>query len=689
MASLFDLTNEALRRWVTATGVDPDADSWSSGSWTVRGINDRIRVAQDADPTGLTTYLYLRACARDYVAGHSHDALALIERPAEVQEELAPLRALIEALDHPELVEWASNFQRQLRDMAEDQGVLKQTASTIDDLSALGGIRLDALHGARTLRRDTFARGPRRSDALRYNRRVLKFWNVNSLVRALEVQPEDGISLCLLRDPQVVEYSFFAFAMRDGDTLSMWSDVPESSHPLQKFMSRSRARARNLDDRACAFRFPYHLLDATFVDEGRAVVDDASGTALVRTNVEAVTIASLEDLQPDEILWALMMFDVLRYQPEHEGELSCTGERVYLALTGTTQLALGSVEPLTRADVTSAAIDQQLAESDGRTFKSTHFNAWMEERYADRVDEGVYNLFGTQQEGIARSATSDLVVQVDSDSESGRSLATTDPMSFGTATQMREDRLWIARHNQAIRIQELADAEFERRKEKIEGWFDEHVRKNSEWFIEAACRGTAGRIPVMCDRPGRSFDSEQAEQQVEPIKWQRLLKGDYALSIWDTATYGHVRLYTPHERTRDGRWVGRKWKEWSYLPPRCFVSGEAASVWTLFSPRSPSMLRAFVGGAKLPDVLEHWFPEVPYHGNSILARTDPLDSGVKNPWLKLGFHVVLGLSLREFRRQCKARGTKHPEDFATREDGHWVGWRRGKPKEAEEEPDAG
>jgi hypothetical protein len=695
MTSLHDLTNEALRRWVAATGVDPDSDSSRVGNWTVQRTNDWIKIAQKVDPTGLTTYLYLRSVARDYVCEHKIDALRLIECGAEVEQEIAPLRALLEALAHPDLVQWATAFQQQLRDTAEDQGVLDQTATVIDDLSALGHIRLDALYATGTLCRDTFARGPRRAGHLRYNRRVLKFWNVNSLVRAMETQPEDGISMCLLRDPNVVEHSFFAFAVRDGDVREIWSDVPQASHPMHKHMSRSRALARSLEDRAGALRFPYQLLDAKFVDEGRRVVPDNSSEALVRTNIEAVAIASLADLPADQILWAIMMFDLLRHQPENVGDLSCTGETVYLALTGTAQKALGTLEPLTRTDVTAEALAEQLTRSDF-SFRSTGANDWMDRRYSDAVDESVYNLFETQTQGALRSPTTGVIVSPTKDpfKQRTRDLAAIDPMSFGPSKRMQDDRLWTARYNQALRVQALAQEEYERRKEEVWEWFVDCVTRNSSWFVGAACRGTA---PFLCPqkKAGAAIESPLEVTPFEMIRWQRRSKGSTPSMLWDGCS-GPVALYTPWERYAYRRRVGKTIRNWENSPPKCFISGEVASVWTLFEPRTPDMLRALVGGEKLPDVLEHWVRDKPYNGNSILDRTDPMDSMIENPWLKTTFHVMLGLSLREFRRQCKAHGVTHPEDFAeyrrSGDYGGWDFWRFGRsetsePREEESEQD--
>lgn len=645
MTALYDITNEALRLWVTVTGVDPDKDSFTLGDWNIRSINDRIRTAQDIDASGLTTFLFLRAVARDYVSQRTVNALELIESQEETLASLSDMRALITTLDDPRALEEVGTFQRMLRDMADEQGLLAQTAALIEDLSDIATIRLDALYGAETLRRDTFRFGARRAEHLRYNKRVLKFWNVNSLVRALEVQPEDGISMCLLRDPDVIEYSFFAFAMRDGDNVSVWSDVESQAHPLQKFMSRSRMRARRLEERAEALRFPYQLLDVVFDDEGKHARPDTSGTALVRTNIEAVAIAPLEMLPPDQILWSLMMFDLLRYQT-HSEEVSMTGEAVFLALSGNRQKAIGPVEPLAAEHVTKAVICEQLQDTENRSDLPTGANDWMDERYSGRVNADLLNVFSSTREGVMRIGTSGALVKQGPEEGHLRTIEGLSPMAFGSVEEMEHDRVWIARYNQAKAVEKLAKEEFERRREEITAWYEKAVRKNLTFFVDGACRG---RIEV--PHGNRTFGSTDTSPTENAIRWQRFSKGEEP-SHWSDAHSLTTSLYVPQPRHRGLR-----------IPAKCIISGEIASVWTKFRPRMADTLKMFVGGAALPDVLQHWCSEAPYGGNSILSRTDPMDSMIEDPWRALKFEVILGLSVREFRRQCKARKIVHEERF--------------------------
>lgn len=648
MTTLYDVTNEALRLWITVTGVDPEDTNFWGSNWDIRKINETIRTAQDVDVSGLTTFMILRSMARTYVENHQVSAMALIEREAETLAELDDMRSLVRLLDNTEAMDEVARFQQSLRDTADEQELLAETAACIEDLPMLAEVRLDALRAVTSLRRDTFRHGAKRAEHLRYNKRILKFWNINSLVRAMEVQPEEGISMCLLRDPDVIEYSFFAFAVHDGDNLSVWSDVEPQEHPLQKFMSRSRSRARQLEDRMSNLRFPYQLLDVKFDDEGKHARPDSSGTALVRTSIEAVAIAPLKDLEPDQILWALMMFDLLRFQ-QHDESLSMTGEDVFLALSGGAQKALGSVEPIAAERITSEVMREQLATHESRGRQPTGANDWMEERYKDGVPSDLYNVFASANDAVLRVGTTGALVPQKKKSaweHSRAEIAGVNAMMFGRSGEMESDRVWIARYNQAKAVEKLALEEFERRRKEILEWYARAVQKNRGLFIEAACRGRL-------DFPhGPQVDlNEDFPEEVNSIRWQRFSKGESPTG-WSDSESRLVQLYTPEWR-RPG--LPRR-------PPKCLISGEVASVWTRFEPRTAEALKKFTN-SDLPDVLEHWASEAPYHGNSILDRTDPMDSMIENPWRQEKFGVLLGLSIREFRRQCKAHGIVHNERF--------------------------
>lgn len=683
--NLHEITNRALRQWIKVTGVDPDEEFvWSN--YGIRKLNKYLRSAQDVDPTGLTAFMVTRAVAHDYVKGHSFNAMDIITADDATKARIEALGQLLKLVEAPEAVALVAEFQDQLKEAAEHYGVLQKVASLITDPNELSHIRRDALVCPGMLEHHTFAQGKRAEGDLKYNERVLKFWNMNSLVRAAAIQPTDGISIVLVRDPNVIEYSFFCFLVKDGENISVWTDAEKGTHPMQKHMSRSRARGRRLEERMSKLRFPYQLLKAKFDDEGHAY--EVTGDSLVRTNLEAVAVARIEDLDPDQILWAIMVLDVLRKEG-HQKKLSGTGEGMAYRLPPGTKAELPpgylEVQELTMPEVSAETLDAQLKIEGSRAFRSTGVNNWIEERYADQVDPRLYNLTeslipkalktaekdtsGNDCESVSQemvliggqriNATKILpdargfrhsMASVGCDSVTSPNLIGVDPVSFGTREEMDQDRLWIARWNQSVALGMAAVAEFDRRKDEVVKWFDQKTRANSERLIKSMVEGRLD-VETTISR-GEGFKRKEGGFD-RLIKWHRRGKGDVPGS-WDTrfnaGRAANVSLFQAALRPDDHSYPTKKY------PLRCFVTGDAASIWVKFKPSTPEGIAALAGVemSELPELLEYWNPKPPYHGNSILDRTDPLDSLIGNPWVALEFEVVIGLSKREWNRRVKA-----------------------------------
>ena len=64
----------------------------------------------------------------------------------------------------------------------------------------------------------------------------------------------------------------------------------------------------------------------------------------------------------------------------------------------------------------------------------------------------------------------------------------------------------------------------------------------------------------------------------------------------------------------------------------------------------------------LPDVIRHWREKDPYRGNSILARLDPMDWSIENPWKELRFSIVVRTCKRCLQRHAKSMGLKFAAD---------------------------
>lgn len=94
-----------------------------------------------------------------------------------------------------------------------------------------------------------------------------------------------------------------------------------------------------------------------------------------------------------------------------------------------------------------------------------------------------------------------------------------------------------------------------------------------------------------------------------------------------------------------------------------------ANVFTLIRPDNPRALALLMGipEKKLPWPLQHWTTREPYTGNPILARIDPQDSRLDDPWRHLELHLTISLSKRAYNRLRREHGLPPAEGEGVRE----------------------
>lgn len=674
---LHEITNRALRQWVKLTGIDPSEERsrWSFGELDICEINEYIISAQKVDPTGLTAFMVVRAVARQYASEEQFSALDLLEKP-QTASRLDDLRVLLNLVDNEHALQAVAGFQEDMRNATAHYGVTEACAETIEDMAALAYIRRDALVCTTLLQRHTFKRGQRSKIRLHYNEQVIQFWNVNSMIRAAAAQPKDGITLVLIQDPQVIEYSFFCFLIRDGENITIWSDTERCTHPLQKVMSRGRSRGRQLVERAGRLRFPYQFLKVSVTDKGDPI--KLAGNEVVRTKVQATPIAPFSKMNPDQLLWFIMSLDVLRKAP-HGRKLSVTGEGMTaLSQASSRVLPAGclEVQPLTSAEVTSEAIDQQLAGMRYGGYRSTGTNNWMEDRYGHLVDPRLLNLVSVQQAQPRESLWGDkpkkskhALVTINRERVSARellpkskglssrqgyighqnveepSLIGIDPVAFGLPREMEADRLWVARWNQTQALGMAAQAEFDKRNHEVSKWFREHVICNAPAILSAAIKGSwIERFQGPVDD---NADEIVPVTQRNLVVWHRKHPrgGEWPFPYFD-------RSISPSYVNLAQLPIGRS----STNPARCFLRESLpANVFVYFAPKTAVGIAMLAGCevGDLPEPLVYWLADPPYTGNDLLNRTDPLDTAVGNPWRAFSFDVRLGLSKRAWNRLCR------------------------------------
>jgi hypothetical protein len=419
VATINERVNDALQRWLALTGFVMGKDGVNPKSvaancpWGAREIMVHTRALNESrtlDPTGLTTFMLLRGLTEAYLQDIQFNAHDLILDEASIEAQLTPMRALRDSLEAPEVIELVSSFQQQLRQGADHYGV--QPGKSLTALEALIGaryplarVRRDALLSMDRLEAHQFTQGQKDDAPPKYSPDVFEFWNINSLLAAMRSQKFGGISLCLMRDPELPLRSFFVFAIRNGGTLTILTDRSREPHPAYKRMTRRPDR--ELDSRASQHWFPYQLLDLKHVGERTRI---AQRTQLVPINVDAVPLTRIASLQPEQFVWLILMFDLIRdrfwIKDKKLPQLSYTGQMIVepQALVGAAGALVKDglyrpleLPPLTAADLTDKTLRPQWES------KPTHFNQWLVERYKHQVPDEVLNSVGEQAKHLLQA----------------------------------------------------------------------------------------------------------------------------------------------------------------------------------------------------------------------------------------------------------------------------------------------
>lgn len=650
-----ELVNQALVDYAHATDMD---EASYHDAQTIEALNE----SRELDPTGLTTALMLRGLLDHFMENTTFSAASVLREPQKFAASIASIQKVLASVDHPEIQQFASQYQKSLRETAKIYGVSDLDAfdALVENKYDLAFIRRDALRSMQTLEAFQFSRGKGESGPLMFNRHLFEFFNINSLLRAAREQRIDGVSLCLIRDPAETMASYFVFAIRNGENIVVLTDREPGPHPM--YVRMSRRPDRQLQRRAARNWFPYHALSLTPIvgvapdgSEYEKGLKAEERTQLVRYNTHAVKLKSLGELYPEEVMWISLMFELIaqRYGKEfaHLPELAYTGEmlvdRHALVGAASAMVLAGDYLPLEVAPLQPECVTDE-ATSKQWEHKPTTFNDWLLERYSSQVPAHLLNLVGGPQKVLAGPSN-------DVEEDFGREQSVVEyealsPVTFGTVETLEADRLWTARVNQCREVQRLADLEYDKTVQGVISWCRERVKANREFLLDATSRGEL-LLPTVTIPDGDAF-------------WEH---GRLDSSVSNAVKQYEDRFFRAFCRTTEGLLLGT-WPERRRRPGYLCADHPdiTATIFTEISPTCPEALAIVFGVGKdgLPWPLQHWFAAKPYVGNSILRRLDPKDWVLKNPYRKLNLTVHIALSKTAVQERRRKLGLARA-DFQT------------------------
>ncbi|KQN96964.1 hypothetical protein [Paenibacillus sp. Leaf72] len=638
---------EALDLWIKITGVNPEIRDYNKDDWDVYKNNQSLSESLKIDPTCLTTIMMLDHYVRIYLKERTFTVQSILDDFAGMTEYLQQCRQIYSILEMEEIRLLKKDFINSMLEAMQHYEINEPGIfQAIQDPGNIAFLRRDALRSMVNLSVYQFLQGEPDDDTPSYYKTIHEYWNINSLIEEA-TKMRNGISLNFIRDPKADD-SFFAFAIRNGQTISILTDKEKVINPLERHKSRARSKARSVFKRIDENHFPYSLLNVTYIDD-EAYIPPHKEQGLVVHKKQSVPRMQLNELSESEIIWLVMMFELIRDKFFAKGfktkELSYTGEMLHVndaLIKGVEHLVVRNYLPLVASKVSvKDASFEGIAPF--LKNKSNGDNLWIEQRYCSMVSERYLNLVSAhdssnkflvsldhiskyKKESIMRLdvSPSDLtgvhflsfmdssrLNKEDSDlQEHAVQLQSVKATQIGSAEQLLYDQRYIARYNYVMMLQLAMKREYYLSKDKIFTWFLNSVQNNKDAIISTSVGDDSTNI--------RFKTLNLKEPHFRDLR------------------HSQIKLYTEV-----------KGEKYTY---RCVKSGSEALVAVLFRPTSPSQL-AFLCGCEineLPDVLQHWIKP--------RRSDDPLDWAIVNPWIDDSFEVVVYLSRSAYNKHRKKRG---------------------------------
>ncbi len=662
MSELHEKLQTALKLWLKLTGYKQKGKSIRD--WEARMTVEELQESLELDDTGVTTAMVLRALLEQAKQHTTFSLREIYEREADFMKTIRLTHKLHKQLALPEIAEAVTDFDETLKTAIAHYDGKPAAYEHAADRAWIGMLRRDVLRSVQRFKRYQFVRAPSRTPKAGYNKWVLSFMNINSLVEAVAQQPEYGVSLCMIRDNYDELFNYFVFACWNGGTLTLLTDKPSFSHPGQKRMTRRPDRA--LEKRWGEHHFPYELLEL----EGEKAGTHVPGKpGLVHYDTQACRLKQLNELEPDVFLWTIMVFG--KIEEEHFArnlqlpEQSYTSEMVQTGnQAGTALMRLDGFQPvvlpqLHKVDITTEKlIDQWESEP-------TRENAAFERDFAPQVPDELLNLLqndrGQLLLGEMSPAAKKLIKKLEirdrwTDEVEDTQLMPMVPTEFGTPAELRAAQIWSARYNQAVAINLLVETDFKKNHVKVMKWFCKAVRENAEFLLEAAARMD---LTVDTFRP-RGYKEEETftKHTVDDllIPTQRNLLQHIGHHDGGSFGFKYIRYLdrdTPMAMLHAGYNQRHKYRH------GCYDNGKLATLYFEFIANIPHEISILTGVpvTDLPVQLRDYYSTYePYGGNCILDKLDPMDWVVKNPWRKLPIGVGVYLSKSAFQARRKALG---------------------------------
>lgn len=667
-----DIANEMLALWKEFAEVNDKSTGMNYRNYEEQSAIVTATSALAYDPSGISTAMLVEDFYNRHLKAQNFSISDILSPSDRVQWILQKTQSLSNLFNDEITQASFAGVKESIRAALDhyEVDINERYEGLLANNPALGSLRVSALRNTYELQLDQFLRGePDTTSKPVFIKQVWKWWSINSLLAAALSMP-NGVSLHLIASQKVME-SYFVFVIRNGGNLYVLSDIEKEAHPLQSGMRRRPDR--QMSERIAKAWFPYELVNVAFDDEYTHMFETASKSKdLVAYQKEWLELSPINELEPEVTIWLSMMFTLIinRFWSENiqVDELSYTGEMLVksealIEKASEANLPVLKNTGLQAVHITRESIQVGVAtEAEiGETYDLTQ--SWMEERYGNRVSEEALNLTSSTGEAPLLSLnTSGQIVVMDNTLEKDRtSVSVFDgvgyPLTrFAKASELENDRKFLARATYADSIQKLADEEFERRKDEVVQWFKSAARNNLNSLLSYVGND---EIWIKDDTPGRESTVKGNNARCRTSEKQNYHQFMDRCEIGESHSWrGATRLFSEYSSKI-----------------RCNVTDAQASYLYGFTPANAKEL-AVIAGCEvndLPDVLQNWDIRRTQTANQILDRMDPMSWKTEDPWIDLNFMVVIALSKRGLA-QARKNVKLPPLNIASEQDMHDAGY---------------
>ena len=550
------------------------------------------------DPSGLTSALIIAAHVDNYLQDASFSLSDILA--GKHLASLATPNKIVELLNSPGIVKGKQEFKNSLL-IATKQIGIEETEESLNNPYTLAFLRLNALTTFKGMRRDQFVTGNSElRTPFQLNTWIYEFININSMIAAAARQAMDGVTLTLIRDPEIPEHSYFGFLIRYGENIIFLSDRPKFDNPAQS--SWTRNPGRDLQRRMNRSLFPYSVLDIQYDARDRAYVKPTQG--LVLHQETAFQVAKLSNICKDEAIWAVLLTDLIHSfickNAWKQEKLTYTAEMVVnpqalqdkgvIVPSGYSQL---EVQPITKNEVTHQAVSNTFR------VKSSGCRSWLEDLYGDQVSES-----------ILRIDTGNLLMlgNTSAKEDSYLALKTQKLTNFGTEQELQKSRIWLARWNYTRQIIVEAQKDYKVKVDEVK-----------EWYLGKLL----ARLPVLVDAIVKGqylapYENMQSGFKMGPLD---VVQTNILQKLEESDTIGRSTPITSGYSRQFDEFYG--------------INNELGTQRFRFKINNPTAIAQICGCElhELPIYLQHYHEYEPERGNWMLDDVDPMDAFHNiNPW---------------------------------------------------------